>query len=1181
MPELKFTPAQQCAIKSRGSTVLVSAAAGSGKTRVLTERLMAYLTDAEHPVDLDRFLIITYTRAAAAELRARILDSISDRIAADPENRRLRRQSALCARAQIGTIHSFCGDVLRENCAAVGLAPDFQVADAERTDALKAMALDKLLEHAYESIHEDAAFRLLVDTAGAGRDDARLSALIRNLHEKMQSHARPDRWAEEQIDRLRLEGVTDAGQTVWGQELLTQTRESAAYWAGELERLLQVMAQPGNEWLMTAYGESVSESAAGVRAVVRAAAQGWDQTRQALEDVTFPRLKSVRNAPDPALKDQIKARRDTCKKAVDELRAQYAEPSEKMLADLRATAPAMERLLRLTLEFGARYAAEKRRRALVDFADLEHFAAQLLTDDDGNPTPLAREISTRYTEILVDEYQDVSEVQDLIFRAVSQSGQNRFFVGDVKQSIYRFRLADPGIFLDKYNRYADAPSAPAGAPRRILLQENFRSRREVLEAANLVFENIMSTSLGELDYDENARLQCAADYPDGGALPELCLLALPDKEDGPAPEKAALEADYVARRIRALVDSGTPVQDHGATRPADWGDVVILLRSANAVGPVYRRALTAHGIPVFSEQGGGFFESLEISVLLSLLAVIDNPHQDVPLIAVLRSPLFGFTADDLAAVRACDKEHDFYTALTAAAETRDDCRAFLETLSDYRRLAPDLELGALLWHIYDDRNLMALCCAMPDGDARRRNLMLLFDLAQQFEETGYRGLHRFVVWLRHQADEGREPTVSGGERRAVRIMSIHKSKGLEFPIVFLADLSRAFNKMDTRSTVLVHPQLGLGPKRTDTERGIEYPTFARRAVASRLLREMLSEEMRLLYVAMTRAKERLILTGTFTDPEKAIAQLRAGLSSPIAPEVLRRESTPMQWVLQSALLDADGRVFHMHTVPLAAGPDNTLPETTEAVAETAAADPALVETLSRNLAFVYPHAAAETLPSKVTATELKRLDAPEDAEAATLVAPPWRTFRKPDFQARERPLTAAERGTATHRILQYLRFADAGDEAAVMRQIERLCAQGFLTRREATAVRVPSILQLMRSELGARLIRAEAEDKLLREFRFSLLYPAEALFPGAAEEQVLLQGVVDCCIEEGGTLTIVDYKTDRIAPDGVPERTAYYASQLRAYAAAMTRIIGKPVKQRLLFFLHNGCISAVKDGAGR
>lgn len=1176
MPELKFTPAQQCAIESRGSTVLVSAAAGSGKTRVLTERLMAYLTDAEHPVDLDRFLIITYTRAAAAELRARILDSISAHIAADPENRRLRRQSALCARAQIGTIHSFCGDILRENCAAVGLTPDFKVADAERTDALKAMALEKVLEHAYASIHEDDAFRLLADTAGAGRDDARLSALVLNLYEKMQCHARPDRWAQAQIDRLRLEGVTDAGQTVWGQELLAQTRESAAYWADEMDRLLQTMAQPGNEWLMTAYGESFSESAAGVRAVVRAAAQGWNQTRQALEEVVFPRPKSVRNAPDPELKEQIKARRDTCKKAVDELRTQYAEPSEKTLGDLRATAPAMERLLHLTLEFGTRYAAEKRRRALVDFSDLEHFAARLLTDDDGSPSPLACELSRRYTEIMVDEYQDVSEVQDLIFRAVSQAEQNLFFVGDVKQSIYRFRLADPGIFLEKYNRYADASAAPDGAPRRILLQENFRSRREVLDAANLVFENIMSTNLGELDYDENARLKCGAEYPDSGALPELCLLALPDDDDGPAPEKAALEADYVARRIRALVDSGTPVVDHETTRPADWGDIVILLRSANAVGPVYRRALTAHGIPVFSEQGGGFFESLEISVLLSLLAVIDNPHQDVPLIAVLRSPLFGFTADDLAAVRACDKEHDFYTALTTAAGTRDDCRAFLETLSDYRRLAPDLELGALLWHIYDDRNLMALCCAMPDGDARRRNLMLLFDLAQQFAETGYRGLHRFVVWLRHQADEGREPTVSGGDRHAVRIMSIHKSKGLEFPIVFLADLSRAFNKMDTRSTVLVHPQLGLGPKRTDTQRGIEYPTFARSAVAARLMREMLSEEMRLLYVAMTRAKERLILTGTFADPEKTIAQLRAGLSSPIAPEVLRRESTPMQWVLQSALLDTDGAVFHVHAVPLSAAPE-AAPEAAEAATEDRmAADTALVEALSNNLAFAYPHAAAETLPSKVTATELKRLDAqPEDTEAAALVAQPWRTFRKPDFQTRERPLTAAERGTATHRILQYLRFADAADEAAVARQIEALCTQGFLTEREAKAVRVPSILQLMHSELGAHLIRAERAGKLLREFRFSLLYPAEELFPGTAEEQVLLQGVVDCCMEEDGALTIVDYKTDRITPDGVPERTAYYASQLRAYAAAMARITGKPVRQQLLFFLHNGCISAV------
>ncbi len=1176
MSELNFTPTQRLAITSRGGTVLVSAAAGSGKTRVLTERLMAYLTDEEAPADLDRFLIITYTKAAAGELRARILDSLAARIAADPENRRLRRQSALCARAQIGTIHSFCADVLRENCAAAGLSPDFAVADAERAESLKRLALEKLLEHAYASIDTDDAFRLLVDTAGAGRDDARLAALILQLYDKMQSHARPERWAQTQIDRLRLEGVTDAGRTVWGEELLRDARARAEYWARALDDLLREMARPGCEWLMNAYGESVAETAAGLRGVAAAARRGWDETARAVEAVAFPRVKPIRNAPDAAKKEAATLRRDRCKKAVEALKKQFSEPSEPLLADLRATAPAMERLLRLTLDFDARYAAEKRRRALVDFADLEHMSARLLTDDAGGQTPLARAISARYTEIMVDEYQDVSEVQDLLFHAVSRDGQNLFFVGDVKQSIYRFRLADPTIFLDKYRRFAPAETAGAGEARRILLQENFRSRGAVLDAVNHVFENIMSTDLGELDYDADARLRCGLPEAAGGALPELRLLALPDGDDGSAPEKAALEADYVARRIHALIDGGAQVLDNGAPRRADWGDIVILLRSANTVGPVYRRVLTARGIPVDSEQGGGFYELPEISVMLSLLAVIDNPHQDVPLIAVLRSPLFGFTADDLAAVRACDREHDFYDALTAAAETMPQCRAFLDTLADYRRLAPDVELCTLLWHICGDRSLLALCCAMPDGDARRRGLLQLFDLAQEFEAAGYRGLHRFVTWLRHQADEGREPAVSGGARRAVRIMSIHKSKGLEFPIVFLCDLSRAFNKTDTRSTVLVHPQLGLGPKRTDPARGIEFPTFARSAVAARLERELLSEEMRLLYVAMTRAKERLILTGTFSDPEKTIAQLAAGLTAPIAPEVLRGAGSPMLWVLQAALIATPSPVFDVQTVPLSA-PDEAKPEEAESALDAPVeADAVLVQTLRDNLAFSYPHAAAEALPSKVTATELKRLDAPDEAsDGAALVRRPWRAFRKPDFAARERALTAAERGTATHRILQYLRFADAADEAAIARQIRQLAAAGYLSDREARAVQVASIRSLMRSPLGARLVAAEAAGTLRREFRFSLLYPAAALFPDAPDEQVLLQGVVDCWFEEGGALTIVDYKTDRVGPDAVAARTAYYASQLRAYAAAMARITGRPVRNCLLFFLHNGVVSEV------
>ena len=553
----------------------------------------------------------------------------------------------------------------------------------------------------------------------------------------------------------------------------------------------------------------------------------------------------------------------------------------------------------------------------------------------------------------------------------------------------------------------------------------------------------------------------------------------------------------------------------------------------------------------------------------------------MPLIAALRSPLFGLTADDLAAVRTCDREHDFYTAVTLAAETRGDCRDFLDVLARYRALSIELPLSEFLWHVVDDRAVMALTSAMPDGELRRRNVLLLLDLAQQFEQTGARGLHRFLLWMQRQEDEGEAPAVPAEESRSVRILSIHKSKGLEFPFVFLCDTARLFNKSDARTSVLVHPALGLGPKCTDLEHGVEYPTIARQAIAAQLLTETLSEEMRLLYVAMTRAKERLVITGTVRDIGKTVSTLTATATVPLAPELLRAAQSPLHWLLQSALLDRDERFLRRNYVYLKA---DTAAGSTEA--ETAPAlpepDPALLAQLERALTFRYAHAQATELPSKVTATELKRLEAentpPEDAGAPLLRdAPRTQTFRRPDFSARDRRLTAAERGTATHRTLQYLRFAGAQTPEGIRAQVETLTARGQLTAREAQAVNTASLLQLMRTPLGAALAAAEAAGTLRREFRFSLLCPAETFFPGAGEEQVLLQGVVDAWFETPDGLVIVDYKTDRIRPDAVPERTAYYAAQLRAYAGAMARITGRPVCRRTLYFLHCGYSADVPE----
>ena len=1160
MSEFRPTPWQRAAIEARDGALLVSAGAGSGKTRVLTQRLMSYICDETRPADLDSFLVISFTRAAAGELRGRISTELAARLAKDPGNRRLRRQSALCQRAQIGTIHSFCAALLRENCHLLSLSPDFKIADEERMEAMKTAALERALEKRYDSPEDFPGFTELADTVGAGRDDGRLLKLVLELHAKMQCHARPEQWAREQVALLHAP-ATDASQTPWGREVLDWAKGLCDYWAGEFDRLMAEMRPV--EKISAAYMDSFSVTAGELRELRRLLDIGWDRAAQGRE-IHFPRLGTLREPPDPELAQRLKARRDACKKAMPALEKALGASSETLLAELSLTAVAMEALLSLTLDFDAAFAKSKRDKALVDYSDLEHLTARLLTREDGSPTELARQLSRRYTEIMVDEYQDVSRVQDAIFRALSREGTNLFMVGDMKQSIYRFRLAEPEIFNEKYLSYADFDGAEPPAPRRVLLRENFRSRREIIDGANAVFSLCMSRALGDMDYDDAAALRTGAEYPGEGRRPRLTLLELPPSGDEETPEKAELEARYAAEEIGRLMSSGMTVGGAGEQRPLEYGDIAILLRSANAVGGIYRRVLAERGIPSSAMQSGGFFSSVEVSTLMSMLAVTDNPHQDIPLIAVLRSPAFGFSADELSAIRAADRKHDLYTALTAAAETQPRCRDFLALLASLRETAPDLSAAELTWELMERLDMLAICSAMEGGEQRRARLMELIELAESYEGTGYRGLHRFVLWLRRLAEKGQEPSAAAGTS-AVQIMSIHRSKGLEFPVVLLCDTARQFNRQDSRETVLVHPELGLGPKLTDLERRVEYPTLARNAIRLRLERELLSEEMRLLYVAMTRARERLYISAAMKDPEKRLETLGAALRRPMPPEALRQAASMADWLITACLADGGEHLELERRPAVPEAPETPPPETEEE--GHAAPDPAETAELERRLAYRYPHEAAVTLPSKVTATELKgREDGDEDAQSLE----PRRDlgFALPDFGRGERPLTGAERGVATHLVLQYMDFSKAAEPGGVRGEIARLGAERFLSPRETEAVDAGAIERLFLSPLGRRILSA---DELLREFRFSLLWDAERVYPGAGDEELLMQGVVDCCIQEKGELTVIDYKTDRVrTPAEIADRAQHYRGQLAAYAEAMERILKKPVRQCVLYFLAVG-----------
>lgn len=1180
---IQLTKSQQAVVEDRGGRVLVSAAAGSGKTRVLVERLFRRVL-GEEQADLDDFLIITYTRAAAAELRERIAQELGRRMAEDPGDRHLQRQLLLVYQTDIKTIDSFCTALLRENVHLLdlgeqgGLTADFRVLDEGEAELLRQRVLPRVLESFYTGMTPGQT--QLADCFGFGRDDRGLEELVLELHSKVQSHAYPHRWLEEQRQSW-ASLPEDGGETEFGRALLTRLARKARHWADLLTRAGEELRS--DNALERAYGPAFASGTAQLEALAEAAETGWDAAAGRLPD--FPRLSPARKCEDPALKEKMQTLWNRCKKESAAFCAILETTGAETGEDLRRSAPAMEALLALCVDFSAAYQQEKLRRNVTDFSDQEHYAVRLLLGEDGRPTPLAAVMSERYLEVMVDEYQDTNQVQNCIFDALARGGRSLFTVGDVKQSIYRFRLADPTIFLEQYRRYPDAAEAEEGEPRRILLSQNFRSRKEVLDAANFVFSAIMSREMGEVEYGEAERLYFGAAYlpPREDCLTEFHLL-LPPQDDGEAEKvpAALLEARMAADRIASLLSEGFPVtdEDSGELRPCRAEDIVILMRSPGPRLRHYARALTERGIPCATQENEDFFSSMEVAVMCSLLEILDNPRQDVPLIAVLRSPLAGFSPDRLALIRGRHPEGDFYEALAAFGE--EDCEEFLTRLADLRSLARDMSVHRLIWRIYNQWNVLGVFGAMSGGGRRRENLVALYEHAKSFESAGYKGMFAFVTHLRRLLESGEQPvTASGASSGGVQIMSIHKSKGLEFPIVLLTDLGKRFNRADLQTPVLVHPRLGLGPLYIDLDRRIRYPTIAREAVSGLVSRESRSEEMRVLYVGMTRAKEKLILTASMPAAGRRMKELGALSALPVPAETVDGGRSMAEWILLPLLRrweaaplrdlagqeaedfslteDALWQVFlHKDT------PGICLPAGTEAGGNSAADAPALPVNREA-LDFVYPYAAACTAPTKITATQLKGREKDREIVQETIQPYVRRDFSAPRFLSGRRPLTGAERGTATHLVMQHLPLKEDTDVGAV---VEDLAARRFLTREQAEAVDQAAVRRFLASPLASELQKA---DRVEREFRFSLLMPGEKYFPELdGGEEVLLQGVVDLFAVRDGGVTVVDFKTDYVTEDTLPEKIAHYRPQLEAYSAALERILELPVKHRILYFFCAG-----------
>ena len=1174
MAEHTLTEQQQAAVQDRGGALLVSAAAGSGKTTVLVDRLMGYLTDPDDPADIDDFLIITYTRAAAAELRGKIAGRIAAEIAAHPEKAALQRQLTHLYLAQISTVHAFCQSLLRQYAAEAGLPADLRVADEQQTRILRGEVLQDTIAELYDRLAEEPDLAAMVDTLGYGRSDARLLALAQSCYDVMRCRVDPEGWMR------RCVQAYDAplDKTPWyayfmdARERTLQSAEAVAQQAAEL--CLR------DETLEQKYRPVLQADLELIRALRRQT--DWDACVQPPE---FMRMAVVRKCADPDLKARVSALRSMEKDMVKAAQSCFYAPKARVEADLRKTLPALRGLLRLLRLFDKRYTEEKRRRKLLDFSDLEHEAVRLLTvRGSGAPSAAAQTIAERYREILVDEYQDSNALQDCIFRAVSRDGKNLFMVGDVKQSIYRFRLADPEIFLKKYETYPLREAAAPGAPRKLLLSQNFRSRPEILQAVNDVFSLVMRKEEAELDYTQADALCAGAPgmFPDmPGPKVELhCLSLQTDAGSRSSAGKTEAEAAFVAGRIAELLQSGAPVTDGGALRPVRPSDIVILLRSPGKSAAAYQAALAARGILCDAGGGGDLLQCAEGEILLQLLQIIDNPHRDVPLTGALASPVFAFSPEELALLRAAEKDADLYTCLTRCAQPSEKLRSFLAWLDRMRACSRYVPLAELLPQIVRTSGLETVFAARPDGQRRAENLQALVAFAAGRAQADGCSLSELVQTLCGMQQRGEtlpapQPSV---QANAVRILSVHKSKGLEFPVVFLSDLSVEINQKDAYDAVLSDEQLLLGGNVVDLTSRSYYPSLARMAIMRRKRAQTVAEELRVLYVAMTRAKDRLIMTSCAAHYEKRLQTLVQRLSDPLpqgmSGSVLRMD----EWLLMAALCRTEAGALFAVCGPgecscvredrwditwrevAAEGPAMRC----QTPVQSAADAPFDAREAELAVSFSYPHAAATHIPSKLTATQLKGRGL--DDEAAEQTAPAaCKKLRTPQF-LRDRPLTGREKGIATHLFMQFARYEACTAPDGIRAELRRLRQENFLTEQQAEAVRADRILTLFSSPLGRRILSAQT---LRREFKFSVLTDAGAYWPEAQGEQVMLQGVVDCFWQEADGLAIVDFKTDYIDGD-LEEKAARYRPQLRAYAQALGRIFRQPVRQTILYFFSAG-----------
>ncbi len=1162
--EREWTPQQRCCFENRDGTMLVSAAAGSGKTAVLVERIIRMITDREHPQDLTRLVIVTFTRAAAAEMRQRLSDRLSFLEQDDPADPLYQRLQLLLPQATITTIDGFCTDILRRYGGQLGLPSGFRIVEGNEASLLAQEALDATLEEFYTAGDED--FKTLMAQINERRGDRKIQDAVRLIYAFMQAQPIPERWLCEQIAAYAAELPLSA--TPWEKSIRQEASFRLDLALHYYDRAIEICSD-ADLGIYAPFFEAEREQLRRLRDVADVGT--YDEVRRAIAAFRFDRLPTQKT--DSEAREQAKKEAQALRNAVKDIVVKIVSPmlcgdEEQARAELRRLYPLVSVLGRIVLRYDALFRERKRAEKMLDFNDLEHDTLRLLTEDGETPTALARELSARYDEIMVDEYQDTNAAQDTLFRLLAGERGRLFFVGDVKQSIYGFRQAMPEIFTGRRDEYLPFdPSAPA-YPATVTLGNNFRSRETVTETVNFMFRQLMHTALGGVEYDEREALVYSARY-DGmpGYEPTFMLV----EGDLHAAEKVSCEGRLIATRIKELLDTAMVRDDHapGGKRPLRQDDIAILFRSRARMSD-YVKELEKAGLSAIVDGTDDLLSTPEVATVLSLLRVIDNPLREIELSAVMLSPLYGFTPDECAAVRMPEQKSTPLYAVIAQIAGREDalgrkCAMLMSDLRRFRTMAVTFPADRLIERIYRHTNAEPIFSARSGGAQRIANLRQLDRMAREFEKGGFRGLSAFVRRMDEAEKAGKCPVDGANTGDGVRLMTVHGSKGLEFPVVFLANLTSDFSRKSTVDGLLCHGKNGIGLRWLDVASDEKVQTLPYGGVKSAIRMGERAEELRLWYVALTRARERLYFVISDRDIRSKLQKLERMLTADraVMPGALLSANSPAEWFLLAGLRHAAFSAYrndsaHTASLPCRAGftvewltpPTDEAETIGEALPTVAPVDDALARRLRERLDYCYPYTALASVPVKLAASQAAH-PTRDRGNVATA---------RPAF-LQQAGLTPAQKGTAMHTFMQFARFSDAA--ADLGREADRLLAAGFLTSAQRQALRPDKLRAFFDSPLYGRIA---ASEWVRREFPFTLEVSASELCPAATDETIVEQGIADCVFREGDGLVLVDYKTDRLSPEELRER---YRAQLMIYRRALTAIFGLPIREMLLYSFHN------------